>query len=158
MKIGKGNRSIRRKPASAPLCPPQISLDQTRDRTRAAAVWSQRLTAWAMARPLSKLLKLFLQYIDVLLRAVGVPRSVLGAATVLCIPLLSYLCPALFRSFLSPHSAIWFCNNWLLHINLREYLLDILMLLVYCFLTVLTDSYSFIAYLCIYLTDRKVTG
>jgi hypothetical protein len=41
MKIGRGNRSIRRKPAPAPLCP----LDQTRDRTRAAAVGSQRLTA-----------------------------------------------------------------------------------------------------------------
>jgi hypothetical protein len=34
------------------LCPPQIPLDQTRARTRAAAVGSQRLTAWAMARPL----------------------------------------------------------------------------------------------------------
>jgi hypothetical protein len=30
MKIGRGNRSIRRKPAPAPLCPPQIPLDQTR--------------------------------------------------------------------------------------------------------------------------------
>jgi hypothetical protein len=45
------NRSTRRKPAPAPLCPPQIPLDQTRDRTRAAAVGSQRLTAWAMTRP-----------------------------------------------------------------------------------------------------------
>jgi hypothetical protein len=27
MKIGRGNRSTRRKPASAPLCPPQIPLD-----------------------------------------------------------------------------------------------------------------------------------
>jgi hypothetical protein len=51
MKIGKGNRSTRRKPAPAPLCPPQIPLDQTRDRTPAAAVGSQRLTTWAMARP-----------------------------------------------------------------------------------------------------------
>jgi hypothetical protein len=34
-----------------PLCPLQIPLDQTRARTRAAAVGSQRLTAWAMARP-----------------------------------------------------------------------------------------------------------
>jgi hypothetical protein len=42
---GKGNRSTRRKPAPAPLCPPQIPLDQTRDRTRAAAMGSQRLTA-----------------------------------------------------------------------------------------------------------------
>jgi hypothetical protein len=31
MKIGRGNRSTRRKPATAPLCPPQIPLDQTRD-------------------------------------------------------------------------------------------------------------------------------
>jgi hypothetical protein len=28
MKIGRGNRSTRRKPAPAPLCPPQIPLDQ----------------------------------------------------------------------------------------------------------------------------------
>jgi hypothetical protein len=45
MKIGRGNRSTRRKPAPAPLCPPQIPHDQTRARTRAAAVESQRLTA-----------------------------------------------------------------------------------------------------------------
>jgi hypothetical protein len=38
MKIGRGNRSTWRKPAPAPLCPPQIPLDQTRDRTRAAAL------------------------------------------------------------------------------------------------------------------------
>jgi hypothetical protein len=30
MKIGRGNRSSRGKPAPAPLCPPQIPLDQTR--------------------------------------------------------------------------------------------------------------------------------
>jgi hypothetical protein len=34
MKIGRGNRSTRRKPASAPLCAPQIPHDQTRARTR----------------------------------------------------------------------------------------------------------------------------
>jgi hypothetical protein len=45
IKIGRGNRSTRRKPAPAPFCPPQIPLDQTRARTRAAAVGSQRLTA-----------------------------------------------------------------------------------------------------------------
>jgi hypothetical protein len=39
MKIGRGNRSTRRKPTPEPLCPPQIPLDQT----RAAA--SQYLTA-----------------------------------------------------------------------------------------------------------------
>jgi hypothetical protein len=52
--FGGGNRSTRRKPAPAPLCSPQIPLDQTRARTRAFAVGSQRLTAWAMARPGSK--------------------------------------------------------------------------------------------------------
>jgi hypothetical protein len=45
MKIGRRNRSAQRKPALALLCPPQIPLDQTRARTRAAAVGSQRLTA-----------------------------------------------------------------------------------------------------------------
>jgi hypothetical protein len=45
MKIGRENLSTRRKPAPAPLCPPQIPLDQILDRTRAAAVGSQRLTA-----------------------------------------------------------------------------------------------------------------
>jgi hypothetical protein len=41
MKIGRGNRSTRRKTPPVPLCPPQIPLDQT----RVAAVESQRLTA-----------------------------------------------------------------------------------------------------------------
>jgi hypothetical protein len=45
MKIGRGNRSTRRKPAPVPLCPPQIPHDLNRARTRAAAVGSQRLTA-----------------------------------------------------------------------------------------------------------------
>jgi hypothetical protein len=44
MKIGRGNRSSRKKPAPAPLCPPQIPHDQTRALTRAAVVGSQRLT------------------------------------------------------------------------------------------------------------------
>jgi hypothetical protein len=33
MKIGRGNQCTRRKPAPAPLCPPQIPHDQTRART-----------------------------------------------------------------------------------------------------------------------------
>jgi hypothetical protein len=45
MKIGKGNRSTRRKPAPAPLCPPQIPLDHTLARNRAAAEGNRRLTA-----------------------------------------------------------------------------------------------------------------
>jgi hypothetical protein len=44
MKIGRGNRSTRRKPAQALHCPTQILLYQTWARTRAAAVGSQRLT------------------------------------------------------------------------------------------------------------------
>jgi hypothetical protein len=44
MKTGRGNRSTRRNPAPAPLCPPQLPHDQTRARTRAAALESQRLT------------------------------------------------------------------------------------------------------------------
>jgi hypothetical protein len=51
MRIGRGNRSTRKKPAPVPLCPPQIPHNLTWDRTRAAAVGSQRLTARAMARP-----------------------------------------------------------------------------------------------------------
>jgi hypothetical protein len=45
MKIARGNRITRRKPAPAPLDPPQIPHDLTRARTRTAAVGSQRLTA-----------------------------------------------------------------------------------------------------------------
>jgi hypothetical protein len=51
MRIGRGNRSTRRKPAPVPLCPPQIPHYLTWTRTRAAAVGSRVLTAWAMARP-----------------------------------------------------------------------------------------------------------
>jgi hypothetical protein len=40
LRLAGGNGSTRRKPAPAPLCPPQILLDQTRARTRAAAVLS----------------------------------------------------------------------------------------------------------------------
>jgi hypothetical protein len=43
--IGRGKRSTRRKSAPVPLCPPKIPHDLTWDRTRAASVGSQRLTA-----------------------------------------------------------------------------------------------------------------
>jgi hypothetical protein len=56
LQFGRGNRSTRRKPAPATLCPPQIPHDQTQPRTWAAAVGSQWLTAWAMARPISSVL------------------------------------------------------------------------------------------------------
>jgi hypothetical protein len=52
MQIGRGDRSTRRKPAPVSLCSPQIPHDLTQTRTRAAAVGSLRLTAWAMARTL----------------------------------------------------------------------------------------------------------
>jgi hypothetical protein len=48
--IGRGNRSTRRKPTPVPLCPPQTP-HAARTRTRTAVVGSQRLTAWATARP-----------------------------------------------------------------------------------------------------------
>jgi hypothetical protein len=46
LKIGRGNRSTRREPAPAPLFPPQIQHDQTRARTRAAAVGSYYSLLW----------------------------------------------------------------------------------------------------------------
>jgi hypothetical protein len=48
--IGRGNWSTRRKPAPVPLWQPQTP-HAARTRTRAVAVGSQRLTAWATTRP-----------------------------------------------------------------------------------------------------------
>jgi hypothetical protein len=53
MRIGRRNWSTRRIPTPVPLRPPQIPHDLTWDRTSSAAVGSRRLTAWAMARPLT---------------------------------------------------------------------------------------------------------
>jgi hypothetical protein len=50
MRIGRWNRSTRKRPAPVLLLPPQIPHDLTWARTRAAAVGSRRLTSWAMAR------------------------------------------------------------------------------------------------------------
>jgi hypothetical protein len=47
--IVSGSRSTRRKPASVPLCPPQIPRGLTRVRTRAAAVGSQPSVQFTMA-------------------------------------------------------------------------------------------------------------
>jgi hypothetical protein len=49
--FGRGNRSTRKKPAPAPLYPPQNLTWRPGLEPRTAAVGSQRLTAWAMARP-----------------------------------------------------------------------------------------------------------
>jgi hypothetical protein len=48
--IGRGNGSTRRKLAQVSLCPPQIPHNVNRAWTRAAAVGSRRLTAWATAQ------------------------------------------------------------------------------------------------------------
>jgi hypothetical protein len=45
MRIGRGNRSTRRKPAPVPLLSPQIPHDLNQVRTRASVVGSRRLTA-----------------------------------------------------------------------------------------------------------------
>jgi hypothetical protein len=45
MRIGRGNRRTRRKPASVSLCPPVIPHDLTWDLTRADEVGSRRLIA-----------------------------------------------------------------------------------------------------------------
>jgi hypothetical protein len=58
MDISRGNRSARRKPAPTLLCPPQIPHDLTQIRTGVVAVESQRLIAWAMARPFCMLLNI----------------------------------------------------------------------------------------------------
>jgi hypothetical protein len=66
MKIGRGNRSTRIKPAPAPLCPPQITHDQAQSRTRVAAVGIQRLTAWPMARPKKFYVNKISTYVDLI--------------------------------------------------------------------------------------------
>jgi hypothetical protein len=55
MRIDRGNRSTRRKPAPAPHCPPQIPHDMSWARTLAATVGSRRLTAWGCILLLSRL-------------------------------------------------------------------------------------------------------
>jgi hypothetical protein len=51
IRIVRGNRSTRIKPAPVSLCPPQIPHELTWGLTRAAAVGSQRLSSCVMARP-----------------------------------------------------------------------------------------------------------
>jgi hypothetical protein len=53
-RIGKRDRSTRRKSAPVPLCPAQIPHDLVWDRSQAAAVGSWQLTTWAVARPISE--------------------------------------------------------------------------------------------------------
>jgi hypothetical protein len=53
MRIGRVNRSTRRKPAAVPLCPPQLPHDLTWTLARAAAVGSRQLTVSSVAQSLS---------------------------------------------------------------------------------------------------------
>jgi hypothetical protein len=53
MKIGRETEVLGENLPQRHFCPPQIPHDQTRARTRAVAVGSQRLTACAMARALA---------------------------------------------------------------------------------------------------------
>jgi hypothetical protein len=50
--VAQETEVLGKNPAPVLLRPPQIPYDLTRARTRAAALGSQRLTAWAMERPL----------------------------------------------------------------------------------------------------------
>jgi hypothetical protein len=60
--LGRGNRNTRRKPAPVSFCPPQIPHYPTRVRTRAAAVESRRLTAWATSRPYHTYIHTYIKY------------------------------------------------------------------------------------------------
>jgi hypothetical protein len=53
IRIGRETEVLEENLDLAPLCPPQIPHDLTWARTRAAAVGSRLLAAWAMARPLT---------------------------------------------------------------------------------------------------------
>jgi hypothetical protein len=65
--LGKGNQSTRRKPAPAPLCPPQIPPDLTRARTQAIAAGSRRLTALASLPDPVKRFRFLTEYLLALL-------------------------------------------------------------------------------------------
>jgi hypothetical protein len=83
MMIGRGNRSTRRKPAPLPFCPQQTP-NAARARTRAAAVGSQRVIAWATARPSVPFL---------LTTCFGRTRRVILAILARCVSHLFYLRP-----------------------------------------------------------------
>jgi hypothetical protein len=51
MRIGRGNRSTRRKPTPVPFCPPQIPHNLIWSRMRTLAVGNRQLTAWGTALP-----------------------------------------------------------------------------------------------------------
>jgi hypothetical protein len=65
MRIGRGNRSTRRKPALVPLCPPQIPHDLTWDRTRAAALGASLSNKIKNLQGVYPILKKSLQFVCV---------------------------------------------------------------------------------------------
>jgi hypothetical protein len=71
--IGRGSRSTRRKPTPVPLCPPQ-NPHAAQTRTRAAAVGSQRLTAWAKARPFFHTYNVY-SHLDLMVTFIGGGRG-----------------------------------------------------------------------------------
>jgi hypothetical protein len=99
MRIGRRNRSTRRKQTSVQLCSPQFPHDLNRARTRSAAVGSRRLAARSMAWPSCDVkanVKLFLCLIkhhD--LKAQGKREA--QVATFLTLALDSGECPVLFN-------------------------------------------------------------
>jgi hypothetical protein len=64
MKIGRGNRSTRRKPAPAPFRPPQIPLDQTRGRTRGKSATNRLSYGAALSQASERPPKPHLQNLD----------------------------------------------------------------------------------------------
>jgi hypothetical protein len=60
MKLTGENRQLGEKPVPVLLCPPQTPHGLTRHRTRASAVRGRRLNSSAMARPLSKLMIIYI--------------------------------------------------------------------------------------------------
>jgi hypothetical protein len=64
MRIGRRNKSTRRKPTAVPLCPQYIPHDLAWDGDHASEVGSGRLIAWIKVRPVSLLIQV-LNYVSV---------------------------------------------------------------------------------------------
>jgi hypothetical protein len=91
--------STRTKPAPVPLCPLQIQ----HDLTRAAAMGSQRLTAWATVRPYKKRTR----------RYVGTTRSVLAGMLVLQ----AAYSPVLTGANITGPLFLFHCTLWIINLT-----------------------------------------
>jgi hypothetical protein len=120
---------------------------------------------------LPKSLILFLQYIDVCtwyrwcatLSSLFTPSFWCSYGALYPVVVLFLSCYVSFILKLVFRDLILVCNNWLLHFNLRVCLVGYTyvtgILFSYCSEGFLVSYSCYIyAYLCIYLTDRKVTG